>query len=146
MRTLLVTVALMVGFGFAVSAQTPAPVPVTALCKDGTNYVGKSRSGACRGHGGVQAFNPPPSQTAQPVPPQPAPSPAPASPARSPAPVAPPTAAAGGGPGVVWVNTASKVYHCQGDRYYGATKAGKYVTEAAARAEGDRPDHGKACS
>lgn len=47
---------------------------------------------------------------------------------------------------MVWVNTASKVYHCPGAAYYGKTKAGKYVTEDAAKAEGDRPDHGKLCS
>ena len=55
-------------------------------------------------------------------------------------------AAPGGGPGMVWVNTASKVYHCSGTTYYGKTKAGKYATEEAAKAEGDRPNGGKPCA
>jgi hypothetical protein len=44
------------------------------------------------------------------------------------------------------VNTDSNVYHCEGGRYYGKTKQGEYMTEAAAKASGARPDHGKACS
>ena len=56
------------------------------------------------------------------------------------------TAAAGGGNGKVWVNTKSKTYHCEGTKFYGKTKAGQYMTEADAKAQGNHPDHGTACT
>ena len=46
----------------------------------------------------------------------------------------------------VWVNTASRVYHCPGTRYYGNTRQGRYMTELEARAAGHRPASGRACS
>ncbi|MGH9398703.1 MAG: hypothetical protein ACRD18_17875 [Terriglobia bacterium] len=38
--------------------------------------------------------------------------------------------------GMVWVNPKSKVFHREGDRWYGKTKNGKYMTEAEAIKEG----------
>ncbi len=39
---------------------------------------------------------------------------------------------------VVWVNTASHVFHVAGSNTYGHTKVGAYMCEADATAEGDR--------
>ena len=62
------------------------------------------------------------------------------SPSSTPAANAAPSAtpAQGGGPGMVWVNTETKVFHHQGDKWYGTTKKGKYMTEADALKAGYR--------
>jgi DNA uptake protein ComE-like DNA-binding protein len=41
--------------------------------------------------------------------------------------------------GMVWVNTDTKVYHKAKSPWYGATKEGKWMTEAEAKKEGNRP-------
>jgi len=73
---------------------------------------------------------------------QPAPAAA-AAPAAQPAPkpakaTAPSSSASAGtpGPGQVWVNLDSGVYHYPNSRYYGKTKSGKYLSEADAMKAG----------
>ena len=156
------------------AAATPAakPADATGLCNDGTYYTGENKKGACRGHKGVKDWYGA-STTSKTTAASPSATPAPATmPAQTfpkPTPTTMPNAntpttgtqtgskatmpggttpepVAGGGAGKVWVNTSTKVYHCQGDRYYGTTKEGEYMSEAAAKAKGDRPAHGKDCS
>lgn len=125
----------------------------TALCKDGTSYSGTSKKGACSGHKGIKEWYGSKTADAAPAPadkaaaaPEKAAAPAPAAAPSKPMASSAKAPAAGGGDGKVWVNTDSKVYHCQGSRYYGKTKQGSYMTESEAKAQGNRPDHGKACS
>lgn len=144
------------------------PGGATGQCKDGSYSTQASKKGACRGHKGVAewyagemaAAPAAPSMPASPAAPAAAPAaPMQAAPAMPAAPAAPATAghrpaqftppanaAPGGGPGMVWANGGSKVYHCPGDRWYGKTKSGSYMSEADAKAQGMHPDHGKACS
>lgn len=135
MRALILTAILA---ALALPALPASAQGVAATCRDGTTFSGTTRQGACAGHGGVQAFG----TTTTPASSTPAPAGAPTTVPAGPAAQMP----SAGGPGQVWVNTRSKVYHCPGDRYYGKTKQGAYMTEGAAKAAGDRPDHGKACS
>ena len=68
-----------------------------------------------------------------------------AQPARKQAPKPAAQEAPGGGPDKVWINTNSSVYHCPGDRFYGKTAHGRYMTEPAAKAAGAKGVGGKTC-
>jgi hypothetical protein len=150
----------------AVSGAADTSTPVT--CKDGSTSPHGGR-GACSGHGGIdKAATKAASQgtapgnassngsstagsassgsstgaAAAPVPGSSASTHPPSTQTHGPSAAAAP----GAGPDKVWVNTASKVYHCPADRWYGKTKQGEYMTEADAKAKGNRPDHNKPCS
>ena len=71
--------------------------------------------------------------------PVPAPAPAPRpSTAPSKAAPAPTTAQVPPAPGMVWVNLDTRIFHRQGDHWYGNTKHGQFMTEAAALQAGYR--------
>jgi hypothetical protein len=142
MRNSLLSFALIAGLFLPIGAiHAQDTNTVTATCKDGTAFTGTKRSGACRGHGGVQSWGEAPAATS------------PVNTRSKPAAQSAPTTRQGAAPapaggGQVWVNTHlySKVYHCPGTRWYGKTKQGSYMSEAEARAQGARPDHGKVCT
>ncbi|MGB4813216.1 MAG: hypothetical protein WBP13_12150 [Methylophilaceae bacterium] len=153
----MLTLASSVTFMNTAFADTPTTTAsVSATCKDGTAFTGANKKGACKGHKGVKAWadaTGAATATAAVVDTKPAP----ANNATSDkttkdttkvkaASTATMAEAPGGGAGKVWVNSKSKTYHCQGTKYYGKTKAGAYMTEAEAKAQGNHADHGKACS
>ncbi len=161
----LALVAGLLWFAVSVAQSAPpagAPAGATGLCKDGTYWTGTTKRGACHGHKGVKdwygassgagastggaaaAAGGTGASTAAGTTGSAAPGGTPSS--RSPSSASTESAAAGGGPGQVWVNTSSKVYHCPSDHWYGKTKHGEYMSESEAKAKGYRPDHGKACS
>jgi hypothetical protein len=153
--TALAVTAMIASQAGVAQAPAGAPAGATGLCNDGSYWTGASKSGACRGHKGVKTWYA--SAATAPAAPAAAAPAAPAAPAAAAAPAAPSpkskgatptstTPAPGGGPGLVWLNTSTKVYHCPGTKYYGTTKAGAYMTEAAAKAKGAHADAGKPCS
>jgi len=154
MKISLAMIALAAGLaisanGFAqTAAPAEAPAGSTGLCKDGSYYSGDTKKGACAKHGGVKDwYGKAAPAAAAPATPAPAAAKAPAaSPMKSTAAAPAKAPAPGGSPDKVWVNTSSKTYHCNGSKWYGTTKKGEYMTEAAAKAAGDHPDHGKTCS
>ncbi len=137
----------------APAATTPS-AGATGLCKDGTAWTGDSKRGACRGHKGVKEWY----ADTQPAVPATTPAATQAAPPQTSA-VAAPTAAPAvqapapasqasapvAGSGKVWVNTNSKIYHCEGTKFYGKTKAGEYMDESQAQAKGFVANRKKTC-
>jgi hypothetical protein len=155
--TALAVTAMIASQAGVAQAPAGAPAGATGVCNDGSYWTGATKSGACRGHKGVKTWyasgGSAPAAAAAPTAPAAPAAAAPAVPAAAAAPAAKSktmasttTPAAGGGPGMVWLNTSTKVYHCYGTKYYGTTKAGAYMTEAQAKAKGAHADAGKPCS
>lgn len=163
---LIAIVTLFLFAGSAVHAQqSAAPAGSSGQCKDGSYTSTATKRGACKGHKGIQewyAATPAAGAKAAPAAASAAPAAPAAAPMAKPAPMAPAAtggmtskkgmpapaanAAPGGGPGMVWVNSSSKVYHCPSDKWYGKTKQGEYMTEADAKAKGNHAEHGKTCT
>ncbi|MDM0082070.1 hypothetical protein QTI17_15860 [Variovorax sp. J31P179] len=153
-KTLLAAAGLLAALGVQ-AQQLPAGAPAgtTVQCKDGSFASPDTKSGACRGHKGIQTWYgkadakpaAAPAVAAAPAAAAPAAAAAAAKPAARPDPSTM-AAAPGGGAGKVWANDETKVYHCMGDRYYGKTKKGEYLSEAEAKAKGMHASHNKACA
>jgi hypothetical protein len=157
-----VALACLLAGSTVYAQQSAAPAGSTGQCKDGTYSTNATKKGACNGHKGVKEWYsasstsssaskaaPAAAAAAAPAAAAAAPAAAPASSMKSSSKTAStPTGAAspGGGPGMVWVNSSSKVYHCPSDKWYGKTKQGAYMSEADAKAKGNRPEGGKSCS
>lgn len=121
------------------AAPSAASAPQSFVCKDGTTVQAATSQGACKGHKGIDKD----ATAAAAAKPQPK-GKAGAAAGEKKADAA--AVAPGGGPGKVWVNANSKVYHCHGDRHYGTTKNGSYMTEAEAKAQGMQASRNKTCS
>jgi hypothetical protein len=141
----------------AATCYAAAPKGSTGECKDGSYTSAKTERGACSRHGGVKQWYGNEAPQKEPQAKESKAKESNAKESRS-APAAEPSrsatrsekaessrgASANGG-GRVWVNPSSKVYHCSGDRWYGKTEKGEYMSESQAKAQGNRPDHGKSC-
>ena len=125
------------------SAPAARPAPVTAVAPSPSTQARTQNQAAAQSAG--QSATPPATTSLTPPAAQAAPT-TPAGKKGSRASLASIPVAPGGGPGLVWVNTPSNVYHCPGTDYYGKTKVGAYMSEADAKAKGAHGVRGKGCS
>ena len=139
MKTKFFTLIALIGFAGACIAQAQSPTPTAspkvkrARAKTAAAASSTASPSPAKPKLG-DLFKPRTSAAASPAAANPAP-------ARAASAKGAATPAAGGGHGLVWVNTESHVYHKEGSRFYGTTKKGKYVSEADAIKEGDKAAH-----
>lgn len=116
LRFVAILLILLVQFA-AWARPADAPQGATALCGDGTYSTSLDKRGACRGHKGIKEWYGLDTTPEQPV-----------------------------GEAQVWVNLATKVYHCSGDPNYGKTKTGRFLSEEDAKRLRYHPNQQKPCS
>jgi hypothetical protein len=130
MRSLVILIVIMTAFVAAplvrAADTTPSPTP-EASASPAKKHSRKSKTTAAATPTPAAASNPAATPAAAPA----------VKKHKAPEPQA--VQAAGGGNGQVWVNTETHVYHREGSKWYGRTKQGKYLSEADATKEGDKP-------
>src|SRR4051812_23295325 len=115
------------------AAQGASAKAATAVCNDGSTYSGSSHRGACARHDGVKQWldtdeaQPAPAAKSTPEVRRTTEMPAAERPADTRSRTRP--AATRASADDVWVNTATRTYHCKGDRWYGKTRQGAYMPE-----------------
>ena len=165
MKMQIITTTLALAIAGAAHAQTPAGAPAgaTAQCRDGTWSSQVRRDAACADHNGVRTWygaSDSPTNTPAPamMPPQTFPK---STPQTMPNAQTPTTGTqmgsrptlpggmsrpSGGGSGRVWVDRSSRTYVCDGERGYGTSSGGSYMSEADAAAQGNRAANGASCA
>jgi hypothetical protein len=149
MRWAVLTAAAMISLTSHAQAPTDAPTGTTGLCNDGSYYSGPPTKSPCALHGGIKQWY---------VPAEPKPASAAAAPAATSATAPATTSGETGVPtharrrkslqglAQVRVDTTAKVYYCLGTAGYASSENGELMSEADAKAAGNRAYKGKGCS